>query len=78
MAVDHGFVRGHLSELLAIHPRVREALDAGRPVVALESTIVTHGLPRPRNLEAARRSEAAVRAGSQCGRFGFVAEQEIG
>ncbi len=40
--------------------RVREALDAGRPVVALESTIVAHGLPRPRNLEVARRIEATV------------------
>jgi len=41
-------------------PAVRQALDAGRPVVALESTIVSHGLPRPRNLEVARQIEAAV------------------
>ena len=40
---------------------VRDALDAGRPVVALESTIISHGLPRPRNLEAAREFEAIVR-----------------
>jgi pseudouridine-5'-phosphate glycosidase len=41
---------------------VRAALDEGRAVVALESTLVTHGLAWPRNLEAARRSEAVVRA----------------
>ena len=40
---------------------VAEALDAGRPVVALESTIISHGLPRPRNLEAARGFEALLR-----------------
>lgn len=39
------------------------ALGAGRPLVALESTIVSHGLPRPRNLEVARQAEAAVRDG---------------
>jgi pseudouridine-5'-phosphate glycosidase len=41
---------------------VREALDAGAAVVALESTIIAHGLPRPRNLEVARELEAAVAA----------------
>ncbi|MBX7193466.1 MAG: pseudouridine-5'-phosphate glycosidase [Sandaracinaceae bacterium] len=40
---------------------VREALATGRAVVALESTIVAHGLPRPENLEVARRLEATVR-----------------
>jgi pseudouridylate synthase len=44
-------------------PEVAEALAGGRPVVALESAIVTHGLPRPRNLEVARQVEAAVREG---------------
>jgi pseudouridylate synthase len=42
---------------------VGEALEEGRPVVALETAILTHGLPRPRNLEVAREVEAAVRAG---------------
>ncbi len=46
-----------------VAPEVAEALRAGRPVVALESTIITHGLPRPRNLEVARQLEAVVRAG---------------
>jgi pseudouridine-5'-phosphate glycosidase len=40
---------------------VAEALAAGRPVVALESTIVSHGLPRPDNLRVAREIEQAVR-----------------
>jgi len=40
---------------------VRAALDAGKPVVALESTIISHGLPRPRNLEAAKDFEALLR-----------------
>ena len=39
---------------LRMLPEVREALAAGRPVVALESTIITHGMPAPRNLETAR------------------------
>lgn len=42
---------------------VRAALDAGRPVVALESTIITHGMPFPQNVEAARAVEAEVRQG---------------
>jgi pseudouridine-5'-phosphate glycosidase len=42
---------------------VAEALDAVQPVVALESTIVAHGLPWPQNLEVARELEGAVRAG---------------
>jgi pseudouridylate synthase len=46
-----------------IAPEVAEALAGGRPVVALESTIISHGLPRPRNLDLAREAEAAVREG---------------
>jgi pseudouridylate synthase len=46
-----------------IHPEVSDALAAGRPVVALESTIISHGLPRPDNLRVARETEDAVRAG---------------
>lgn len=46
---------------LSLAPEVAAALDAGDPVVALESTIISHGLPRPRNLEAARRFEAILR-----------------
>lgn len=46
---------------LALSPEVEAALAAGRPVVALESTLVSHGLPYPANLEVAAASEAAVR-----------------
>ena len=46
---------------MRIHDEVGEALAAGRPVVALESTIISHGLPRPDNLRVAREIEAAVR-----------------
>ena len=42
---------------------VRDAVERGRPVVALESTIISHGLPRPRNLAVARELEAVVRTG---------------
>jgi pseudouridylate synthase len=47
---------------MQVHEEVREALAGGRPVVALESTLVAHGLPRPRNLEVAREIEAEVRS----------------
>lgn len=47
--------------VLVVSEEVREALDARRPVVALESTIIAHGLPRPRNLRVARELEEAVR-----------------
>jgi pseudouridylate synthase len=46
-----------------IASEVAEAVAGGRPVVALESAIVTHGLPRPRNLEVARQVEETVREG---------------
>ena len=46
---------------LEISPAVKAALDAGKPVVALESTIITHGMPWPQNLETARAIEATVR-----------------
>jgi pseudouridine-5'-phosphate glycosidase len=49
------------SALLRVHPEVRSAVARGDAVVALESTITTHGLPRPDNLTAARLAEAAVR-----------------
>jgi pseudouridine-5'-phosphate glycosidase len=45
-----------------IHPEVQDALAEGRPVVALESTLISHGLARPDNLRVAREAEAAVRA----------------
>lgn len=47
--------------MLVMSEEVREALAARRPVVALESTIIAHGLPRPRNLQVALELESAVR-----------------
>lgn len=46
---------------LSLHPEVAAALAAGRPVVALESTIISHGMPWPRNAETALAVQAAVR-----------------
>jgi len=48
--------------VLVVSEEVREALAAHRPVVALESTIIAHGLPRPRNLQVALELEDVVRA----------------
>lgn len=49
------------NNLLQFHPGVRDALASRRPVVALESTLITHGLPHPVNLEVASGMEQAVR-----------------
>ena len=46
---------------VTVAPEVSTAIDAGRPVVALESTIISHGLPRPRNLEVAFELESILR-----------------
>ena len=50
-----------MNALLDLHPEVAEALQHGRPVVALESTIISHGMPWPQNAETAFLVEAAVR-----------------
>jgi pseudouridine-5'-phosphate glycosidase len=50
-----------MNSYLDVRPEIADALAAGRPVVALESTVISHGLPRPQNLETARKMEAAVR-----------------
>jgi pseudouridine-5'-phosphate glycosidase len=49
-------------ELVAVSAEVREALEAGRPVVALETTLVAHGFPAPAGVEVGLESDAAVRA----------------
>jgi pseudouridylate synthase len=51
-----------MSPHLEIHPEVRDALANKQPVVALESTVITHGLPFPQNLEIAVSLESEVRA----------------
>lgn len=50
-----------MSESLHVSPDLKAALGNGQPVVALESTLITHGLPFPLNLETALAMEAAVR-----------------
>jgi pseudouridylate synthase len=47
---------------LEVGPDVGKALQSGAPVVALESTLISHGLPHPQNLEVAREAESTVRA----------------
>ena len=51
-----------MHEHLNISPEVQQALDGNQPVVALESTLITHGLPHPTNVETALAMESAVRA----------------
>ena len=50
-----------IADRLVVSPEVAAALRDGAPAVALESTLISHGLPYPQNLEVARSSEAAVR-----------------
>lgn len=50
-----------MSSFLRVAPEVEEAVRSNTPVVALESTIFTHGLPRPRNVEVAEEAEQIVR-----------------
>lgn len=50
-----------LKEYLSLSPEVAEAIDAGKPVVALESTIISHGMPYPQNVETALACEKICR-----------------
>lgn len=50
-----------MNQYLDIAPEVKQALDEGRPVVALESTIISHGMPYPQNVETALNVEQLVR-----------------
>lgn len=51
-----------LDNHLVISSTVADALNAGKPVVALESTIITHGMPHPQNLETARQVESEIQS----------------
>jgi pseudouridine-5'-phosphate glycosidase len=51
-------------DIFKVSPEVETALNENRAVVALESTVIAHGLPRPQNLETARRLEQIVRDGN--------------
>lgn len=69
----------HYSSYINLSEEVRAALEAQHPVVALESTVIAHGLPYPSNIEVAQAMEAAIRAegavpatvGIQDGRIGI-------
>ena len=50
-----------MNAYLSISPEVQEALKAGKPVVALESTIISHGMPYPQNVETALKVEQTIR-----------------
>ena len=51
----------NMNKYLDIHPEVAEALATGKPVVALESTIISHGMPYPQNVETALKVEQIIR-----------------
>ena len=51
----------NLKNYLSVTPEIQEAIDAGKPVVALESTILSHGMPYPENLEFARNVEKIIK-----------------
>lgn len=51
----------NLKDYLVINPEVKAALDANKPVVALESTIISHGMPYPKNVETALNVENIIR-----------------
>ena len=54
----------NMNKNLSLSPRVAEALKEGRPVIALESTIISHGMPYPQNVETALLCEKTAR---ECG-----------
>ncbi len=55
-------MNAHLKPYLNIHPDIARALAFGAPVVALESTIIAHGMPYPQNVQTALEVEAVIRA----------------
>jgi pseudouridylate synthase len=57
-----GMNTASFAQHLNIHPEVAQALGAGQPVVALESTIIAHGMPYPQNVQTALEVETVIRA----------------
>lgn len=53
-------------EFLDINPNVKKALEEGVPVIALESTIIAHGMPYPKNVETALAVEEIIRGKRNC------------
>lgn len=52
-----------MNHLIDLHPEVKEALENNKPVIALESTIISHGMPYPQNIEMAKTVENIIREG---------------
>ena len=50
-----------MNQHLKLSPAVKQALEAGKPVIALESTIISHGMPYPQNVETALSCERIAR-----------------
>ena len=55
-----------MHQYLEIHPEVQNALADGKPVVALESTIISHGMPYPQNINTAIEVEILLEAMEPC------------
>ena len=51
----------NLKDFLVVSDEVKEALEQNKPVVALESTIISHGMPYPQNVETALKVEQIIR-----------------
>ena len=56
----------NLAKYLDVAPEVAQAVAAGKPVVALESTIISHGMPYPQNVETALNVERIIRENAPC------------
>ena len=65
----------NFNNFLEINPIVKEALDSNKPVVALESTIISHGMPYPKNMETALHVEEIIKnAGCVPATIGIINE----
>lgn len=61
MEIERGANMKNMNEYLSFSPEVREAMEKGKPIVALESTIISHGMPYPKNVETAVAVEQTIR-----------------
>ena len=62
----------NMNKYLDVNPEVAEALANGKPVVALESTIISHGMPYPQNVETALNVEKIIRENGAVPRMELV------
>lgn len=67
-----------ISSAIRLHPEIKHALDSNLPIVALESTIITHGLPYPANIEMAQSVESIIRSnGCIPATMGYIKGQAV-